>query len=389
MRLAVVSHKVCQRDENSPSGFAADGGFPLQIEAISELFDRTKIIMPFRDSAENTGVSPLKGKKLEIRPLPDLQGKSWRRKFNFPVWFSKNAQIIWREIKCADAVHAPIPGDVGTIGLFFAMLQRKPLFVRHCGNWLVQTTAAEQFWKWMIEKFAGGRNVMLVTGGSNNPPSAKNPNVKWIFSTSLRNTQIAETKSKKLPADGKLKLLIACRQEERKGTDVVIESLPKILDKFPGATLDVVGGGSLLGKFRQKAKELQVQDKVTFYGKIEQSRVVEVMKKAHVFCFPTSASEGFPKVVIEALACGLPVITTRVSVLPKLIGDEGGGILLDSPTSENLAEAVSDLCGNVEFYEKMSARAIGTARNYSLENWRDFIDENLREAWNVASLSSV
>ncbi|MEP7038495.1 MAG: glycosyltransferase, partial [Acidobacteriota bacterium] len=169
---------------------------------------------------------------------------------------------------------------------------------------------------------------------------------------------------------------------------VVIESFPSILEKFPNATLDVVGDGSWINKLKKQAESLKIQDKITFHGKVKQSKVIDLMKNAHLFCFPTSASEGFPKVVVEALANGLPVITTKVSVLPQLIGT-GCGVLLDEATSDKLAEAVINVCSNPEKYDKMSEQSINTAQQYSLENWRDFIGENLREAWKVSSLSSA
>ena len=122
----------------------------------------------------------------------------------------------------------------------------------------------------------------------------------------------------------------------------MIESLPLILKDFPKATLDIVGGGSLEKKLKEQVDNLGSEENVKFHGKVAQSKVIELMKQAHVFCFPTSASEGFPKVVIEALACGLPVITTKVSVLPQLIGN-GCGVLLDKPTSENVAEAIRNI----------------------------------------------
>ncbi|NOT49399.1 MAG: glycosyltransferase family 4 protein, partial [Acidobacteria bacterium] len=117
-------------------------------------------------------------------------------------------------------------------------------------------------------------------------------------------------------------------------------------------------------------------------------KVVEAMKRSHVFCFPTEASEGFPKVVLEALACGLPVVTTRVSVLPHLIGEECG-ILLGKPTEENLAEAVKVIFSDAKKYELMSAAAVAKAQQYSLENWRESIGETLRRSWKVDSLSSL
>ncbi|MEZ5428772.1 MAG: glycosyltransferase [Pyrinomonadaceae bacterium] len=388
MRLAIVSHKVCWKSSDSANEFQTDGGFPLQVKAISELFDETKLLVPFEGVREKVGATPLEGKKLKVQPLSVSKSKGLARKMSFPLWLMKNGRTIWREIKRADAVHTPIPGDIGTIGMAFAILQRKPLFVRHCGNWLVQRTAAEHVWKWLMEYFAGGRNVMFATGGTEKAPSERNSCIKWIFSTSLKRENIERAVVRDFPQDGKLKLIIACRLENRKGVDVVIESLPSILKKYPKASLDVIGGGSLEQKLKERAEKLGLTENIRFHGKVAQSKVIDLMKQAHVFCFPTSASEGFPKVVIEALACGLPVITTRVSVLPRLIGNECG-VLLDQPTSENLAGAVEKIFSEEEVFCRMSEKAVGTAKQYSLENWRDFIGENLRRAWNVSSLSSL
>jgi glycosyltransferase involved in cell wall biosynthesis len=106
-----------------------------------------------------------------------------------------------------------------------------------------------------------------------------------------------------------------------------------------------------------------------------------------VFCFPTSASEGFPKVVLEALSCGLPIVTTKVSVLPHLLKDECGS-LLNEPTPEALEEAIRAIAGDPERYRNMSSAALAVAAKYSLEDWRELIGERLRRAWNVNSLAS-
>ena len=388
MKLAVISHKLCWNSPDDPDDYRTDGGFPLQIKAISELFDETRVVVPCESLPDGKGLSPLLGQNLRVCPLSVPKGSNIRRKMNIPLWLVKNGRLIWREVRRADAIHAPIPGDVGTIGLLFALILQKPLFVRHCGNWLLPRTMAEHFWKWIMERFAGGRNVMLATGGTSFPPSAKNPDVKWIFSTSLRRTQLAEGRPLKLPDNGELKLLAACRQEEGKGTDIVIKSLPLILKTFPNATLEVLGTGSFMTELKELAERLNVQDKVRFRGKVEQLNVVEAMKHSHVFCFPTQASEGFPKVVLEALACGLPVVTTRVSVLPQLISEDCG-ILLVEPTPENLVKAVEIILSNAEIYGRMSTAAVAKAQQYSLENWRDSIGETLRQSWKVASLSSL
>ena len=119
---------------------------------------------------------------------------------------------------------------------------------------------------------------------------------------------------------------------------------------------------------------------VRFHGKVNHDGVLRLLREADAFCYPTRASEGFPKVVLEAQACGLPVITTRVSVLPELIG-RGGGILLDEATPETVALAVCDLLSNQVRYREMSACALTTARQFSLEHWRELIGGWLRLSW--------
>lgn len=387
MHLAVVSHKVCWTSETSRSGYVTDGGFPLQMNALSELFSATTLIVPCAGPANGSGLSPLTGDELDVIPLSPPTGSGLVRKLKMPFWLLTNCSILWREILKADAVHAPIPGDVGTFGLLIALCLRKPLFVRHCGNWLVQQSAAEKFWKWIMERFAGGRNVMLATGGGIEVPSRRNPNIQWIFSSSLRSSQMEHVEPMSLPGDGSLRLMIACRQEEKKGTATVIDSIPLLQATFPNVTLDVVGGGSLLEKLNDRAGSLKIGDRVRFHGKVEQKSVLDLLKRSHIFCYPTSASEGFPKSVLEALASGLPVVTTRVSVLPELIST-GGGILIDDPSPAAVAQAVLKITRDPGKYREMSSRAIRTAQDYTLEKWRDQIGHTLRSAWEVNELSN-
>lgn len=386
MQLAVISHKLVWKSDDSPSHFSTDGGFPFQMKAISELFETTTLVVPCDTERCVKGTTFLEGKDLKVEPLSVPRGRGFSRKLTIPMWILKNGRIIWRQIRQADAVHTPIPGDVGTIGMLFALLQRKPLFVRHCGNWFVQKTLAERLWRWSMEYFGGGRNVMLVTGGSADSPSRRNKNVEWIFSTSLRRNQILNNEPRTLPENEKIRLIIACRQEQKKGTDIVVQSLPYVLKHIPNASLDIVGDGSQLPKLKAMVEDLGLHESVKFHGKLEHSEVLSMLKKSHIFCFPTSASEGFPKAVLEALATGLPVITTNVSVLPELT-KSGGGVLIDGNEPSELANAVIEICSHQERYQAMSVEAIKTAQQYSLEAWKELIDEVLCKSWGVTSLS--
>jgi phosphatidylinositol alpha-1,6-mannosyltransferase len=230
-----------------------------------------------------------------------------------------------------------------------------------------------------MEMLAGKRNAMLATGGGSTSPSIRNPNIEWIYSTSLTETQVNSVRGRRTDFD-KPRIVVACRQEKLKGTDIVIRGFSRILETLPGATLIIAGDGSYLDRLRSIAKDCGVLEKVTFCGKLSQKEVVEVLRSGDVFCFPTSASEGFPKVVVEALSAGLPVVSTRVSVIPQLL-ESGSGILLESLEPDELADAVIEIFSDREKYDEMSGSALETARSFTLENWRDRIAAFLQRSW--------
>lgn len=381
MNLVVVSHKPCWPSESSPTGYATDGGFPFQMRALSELFDTTTLLVPVSNRGPQSGESALTGRDLSVVALTPPAGRGALRKAAFPVWLMRNGRTLWREIRNHDAVHAPIPGDVGTAGLLLALLLKKRLFVRHCGNWLRPKTAADRFWKWLMERFAGRERVMLATGGAAGPPSRRNSSIGWVFASSLTEQELCQWGR---PRDGFRgegpRLIIACRQERDKGVAALIASLLLIRREFPGAVLDVVGDGNALEDFRRLAADIGLQGAVTFPGKLTHAAVLERMSQADLFCYPTRSSDGFPKVVLEALACGLPVVATRVSVLPSLIS-QGAGVLIEECSPEAVAAGVRTCLSDPERYRGMSRCAVETARRYSLERWRDTVGDRLRKAW--------
>lgn len=385
MRLAVVSHKICWPSAVSSSGHATDGGFAFQIGAISELFDETRVLVPVLENSHPVGEVLLVGNKLSVVRLSVPRGTNFTRKLLLPVWLLSNLATIVREISRADAVHTPIPGDIGTFGLLVALALRKPLFVRYCGNWFVRRTLAEHFWRWLLESRAGNRTVVLATGGAPTPPSKDNPAVRWIFSTSLRKAELLKYAVVRTGLHGAgPKLIIAARQEREKGTAAVIESLPLLEVHYPTISLDVVGDGDALSEFKNIAAQSGVAHRVRFHGKVDHARVMGLLKNADLFCFPTTSSEGFPKVVVEALACGLPVVSTPVSVLDQLIG-AGGGKLLKSASPVEVAHAIHWCLADAQRYHALSSAAVATAAQYSLERWRDTIASALTPEWGPLS----
>jgi teichuronic acid biosynthesis glycosyltransferase TuaC len=125
---------------------------------------------------------------------------------------------------------------------------------------------------------------------------------------------------------------------EGKGHDVVI----KALTQLPQMTLLVVGEGPQERALKTLAQTLGVTERVRFLGNVTQQELRCYYTAADVLVL-ASASEGWPNVLLEAMACGTPVIATRVGGIPEIVAAGGPGILVDERTPESISAAVRAL----------------------------------------------
>jgi len=381
MRLLVISHKETWRHSQNASGFVTIGGFPFQMKAIAELFKHTTVMVPVRTTPTPSVATPLEGNNLQVQPLPEPAGRDLKRKLALIPWLLGNLQTVWEAVARSDALHTPVPGDIGAVGLIVALLQHKPLFVRHCGTWGEPVTLSDRLLLWLLQRIAGGQNVVMATGGGEAPPSEKNPHIRWIFSTTLTQRELDSLPRAKPWQPGKpLRMVTVGRLSQGKNTAAAIKAMPNILKKIEHVSLDVVGEGVSQGDLEKLARELGLSDRVYFHGNLPHEQVLETLSHSHLFLFPTRVKEGFPKALLEAMACGLPCIATRVSVTPHLLGN-GCGVLVDDPSQDNVAQAVLAMIDEPKNMEQMGNKARHKAVEYSLEGWRDQIGERLGAAW--------
>jgi glycosyltransferase involved in cell wall biosynthesis len=221
----------------------------------------------------------------------------------------------------------------------------------------------------------------MATGGGPEPPEPRNPAIEWIFATSLGEAEIEAIVPAVAWAPGEpLRLVTVGRLTDAKNAAACVEALPRIREALPGTTLEIVGEGPDRAALEQAATRCGVCEAVAFTGNLDHEGVIAALRRSHLFLFPTRVAEGFPKAVLEAMACGLPVLASRVSVLPHLLAD-GCGELLDGTTAEDVAAAVIRLCREPERMAALGRAARARARGYTLERWRDLIRERLEAAW--------
>jgi len=347
------------------------------MRAISELFGETRVVQLLRPSSAPPDLLPIDGNNLSVLALSEPTAYGWIRKLE--VW--RYLPIIWQEVQRSDAVHTPVPGDLGTIGLLVALLQRKPLFVRHCGTWGTRDTMAQRFLAWLLPRITSDRNIVMATGGGEMPPEPGNPDIRWIFSTSLTEEELNTIPPASSWSHGKpLRLISVGRLSEGKNMQAIIRALPDIQSVHPNTTLSILGEGEYRAALEGLVDELDLVDSVTLWGNVSHAEVLQHLSKAHIFVFPTRTKEGFPKAVLEALAAGLPVVATSVSVLPYLL-NQGRGYILPSTSPLAIAQAVLELLEDERHLQEMSAMAREVSHDYTLEKWGSTIGQRLEDAW--------
>lgn len=102
----------------------------------------------------------------------------------------------------------------------------------------------------------------------------------------------------------------------------------------------LVGGGAQMEQYRQLAKELSIEDEVTFTGRIPHNEVISYHRQIDIFVTLTIVEESFGVSLVEAMACEKPVIASDVAGFKEVIGSAGCGIIVPRKNAEAAAEAV-------------------------------------------------
>jgi L-malate glycosyltransferase len=160
------------------------------------------------------------------------------------------------------------------------------------------------------------------------------------------------------------------------GPDFMVKAMPIICRDVPNARLIMVGSGVMKDELRRLASKLGMADRIEFAGFVPNERVPEIMQTFDVLVHPSTVSESFGVVLLEAQACGVPVVATRVGGVPEVCVDQKTGFLVPPGDPEALAEKIITLAKDSELRKQMGMEA----RKFVLENyqWQDNVEKMLR-----------
>ena len=160
----------------------------------------------------------------------------------------------------------------------------------------------------------------------------------------------------------------------KKAPEITIKAFVKVLEKLPEAKLVMIGDGELLELCKNLVNQIGVTDSIEFKGAIRQEELVEILNQSKIFIQPSittvdNDSEGTPLSILEAGACGLPVIATMHGGILEVIKDGETGYLLDERDVDGLADRMYLLAINTALIKEMGFKASQTiSKNYDIVN---------------------
>lgn len=213
------------------------------------------------------------------------------------------------------------------------------------------------------QNIAGADAVLYVTKYT---LQQKYPAPLHAFSTYASNVMLATDVSERTPRNLKtitpFKILCAGSLEQMyKAPDVALEAVKLYNEKFPHLPISFtwLGGGTYLDSLKKQCEEMKLPN-FHFKGQVSSDEVDREMSESDLFVL-VSRTEGLPRVIIEAMAQGLPVIGAKVGGIPELLNEE---VLIEKNDAAALAQKIYDLLSQRDFYTRSSARNLAEAKEY-------------------------
>ena len=149
------------------------------------------------------------------------------------------------------------------------------------------------------------------------------------------------------------------RLVEKKGFDVLLHAFRQIIERFDNARLTIIGDGPLEESLKALTGQLALDNSVTFAGWLVHNEAIQKLQCAGMIVVPSVIAadgdrDGVPNVILEAFACGIPVVASCLPGIAEAVEHEISGLLADPGDSASLAEAICRVLGDHQLAEKLS-----------------------------------
>lgn len=337
MKIAIISHT--EHYTTSEGQIVGWGATIREIDHLAQTFEEVIHLACLHPGNAPASALPYTQNNVRFVPLPPTGGKTTSEKLSV---FTQ-APKIWREVKIilphVNAVQFRVPTGMGNYLLPLMTLRKnKPrVWVKYAGNWAQENPPlGYRFQRWWLKKNFLKCPVTINGKWPNQPEHCltfENPCLDEAERT--RGKEILKTKSYHPPYTG----LFIGRLETPKGVGRIIDAL-ETFEEMGFSRIHLVGDGPERPEFEARVKRKQSKVEVIFHGGMSRLQLVGLMEEAHFLLLPSTASEGFPKVIAEAANYGAVPMVSDVSSIGQYINDSNGFLWPRSTDFSNWLEGL-------------------------------------------------
>lgn len=276
-----------------------------------------------------------------------------------PFQYLHNLWSLWRTLGGVDLVHLNPSLNLTSLPLHLALMvlillaSRRPLLL-HFRGWDPRIGHALAIRSWFtlpvrVVLARAGHIIVLAEGFRQQLVAAGlDPGRITVLPEMV---ELPDPTPARRSEERPVEVLFLSRLDPRKGAGLLIEAAVRCRERAPQIALHftIAGGGAELQDLRQRVHAQGMDELIDLPGIVVGPAKQALFEKADLFIFPSRYPEGFPVAVLEAMACGLPLVYTRVGGLADAL-DEHNGEPLDAEAldAEQLGQAILELAGNSE-----------------------------------------
>jgi glycosyltransferase involved in cell wall biosynthesis len=373
-RLLIITH-VLVRDY--AGRHYIQGGLGRHVDGLARRFDHIYILTCVGKANQPLDEYSLQADDLTVIPLPNYRAKGRLTRYVLMLWAMSITMLkLPRALQHADVIHPRIPSVIGGLGAFVAKFADKPMFVYVGGDW--EAIYGSRSPKWLMRRLGHAftrvvryliRDKPCFVAGDALFAKLANQDgmVRSVIPTTLNSEHILDRAPPLRPLDREVKLLFVGAVNEAKGIDYLLQATAAMVERGMNVQLRIIGQVADEGHalFEQLTRPT-LRDRVACTGRIAWDRLINEYEKSDIFVLP-STSEGVPKVVLESMARGVPVVVTNVGGVATLVRDGENGLLIEPRSVAAIVTAIQRLIEDNELRARLIAHGLDTARCNTLD----------------------
>ena len=274
----------------------------------------------------------------------------------------------------ADHIHLRCPGNIGLLGCIVQILfPSKIKTAKYAGNWdpnAIQPISYK-IQKWILNNTFLTKNMTVLVYGEWGNLSK---NIKPFFTATYKDSDKEDIELRILKDE--IKFLFIGTLSEGKRPLLAIQIVEELFNKGKEVSLTLFGDGTERNMLEKYIEGRNLNSYVFLKGNKSKEVVKKELQKAHFLLLP-SKSEGWPKVVAEAMFWGTLPVVTNISCVPYMLDDGNRGVLIEPNVKEAIIE-IERYLSNKTLYRNSSINAINWSRKYTLDTFEAEIAKLLK-----------